>query len=74
MRCVMRVSIRLYTNRIRDSCGPRGWRRTDVHRCAPVAITAERTSASSAGDHGSNSPCSPHPVVWITVGHRRSHW
>ena len=57
--CAMRVSIKLPTNRIRDFCEPRDLHRTAFHRYAPVAITAEHTSISSAGDRGSNSQCSP---------------
>jgi IS30 family transposase len=54
-----RVSIKLYTNRIRASCGPRGWRLTAAHRCVPVETTAERTSVSSVDGRGSNNRCSP---------------
>jgi hypothetical protein len=45
----MNASIKLCINRIRASCGPRGWRRTAAHRCAPVVITAVPISAGSAG-------------------------
>jgi len=53
----MKVSIKLYINRIRSSCGPRGWHHTAAHRYAPVGITAEHTSASSADDRGFSSQC-----------------
>jgi hypothetical protein len=51
-----KVSIK-QTNRIRASRGPRGERRTDVHRCAPVAIIAGRASTGSVGGHGFSNRC-----------------
>jgi hypothetical protein len=44
----MNVSIKPCINRIPASCGPRGWRRTAAHRCAPVVITAVPISAGVA--------------------------
>lgn len=55
--CVMRVSIKLSTNRIRDSCARRGWHLTAVHRCAPDGTTAERTNVRSVGGRGFSSRC-----------------
>jgi hypothetical protein len=42
----------------RDCCGPRGWRRTIAHRCAPGEITGALSSAPSGAGRGLNIRCS----------------
>lgn len=71
--CAMRVSIRLSTNRVRVFYDHRGWRRTAVHRCAAVEITAARTSDNSAGGDASTNTCSPSTTdrSCPSIGHRQ---
>ena len=52
------------------------WRRTDARRYAPVEITAEHISASSAGGRGSSSRCSPSTTgpSRLSTGLQAGHW
>jgi IS30 family transposase len=74
--CALRASTKLSTRRIRASYDRRDSRRTAGHRYAPVEITAERTTDSSAGEAVSNNQCSPTTTgpSRPSTGQRPGHW
>jgi hypothetical protein len=67
--CATRASIKLSINRIRASCGPRGWRRTAAHLYASVGNTAAHSSIRIAAGRGLSSRCSP-STTGLSSGHR----